>query len=283
MDTPEKIIWLASYPKSGNTWFRAFLTALMNEGELNINDMKTDGIFSSRHIFNHLTGLDSTCLYDEEIRMLQPRVFTRLAAIHTKEQLFIKIHDAYSHNTLGQPIVPAEGTRCVIYIIRNPLDIAPSLANHSSRSIDKTIEALNNEGNVLAPQKNNLNVQQQLQQFIRSWSGHVVSWVYACPLPVCVVRYEDMLLDPHTAFDKALRFAGLHFTAAALDRAIRESSFDNLKKQESVRPFRETLSPGKLFFRSGRMQNWKNELTEEQANSIIACHGNIMERFGYLV
>src|SRR5258706_1512744 len=97
----KKIIWLASYPKSGNTWFRAFLTALLGNGDLNINQMKTDGIFSSRGIFDDATDMDSTYLLDSEVKLLLPEVFTHVISQYEKDRLFVKIHDAYTLNDAG--------------------------------------------------------------------------------------------------------------------------------------------------------------------------------------
>ena len=86
----KKIVWLASYPKSGNTWFRAFLTALLNDGDLDINQMKTDGIFSSRFIFDNSTDLDSTYLYDEEVKNMLPEVFCDMAQCIKKRTCLLK-------------------------------------------------------------------------------------------------------------------------------------------------------------------------------------------------
>src|ERR1700744_765885 len=128
----KKIIWLASYPKSGNTWFRAFLTALLGDGDLNINMMKTDGIFSSRGIFDDATDMDSTYLYDDEVKQALPEVFTHVVSQYAKPRLFVKIHDAYTMSVDGTPIIPAEPTLCALYFIRNPLDVAGSFANHNA-------------------------------------------------------------------------------------------------------------------------------------------------------
>src|SRR5690554_5847280 len=157
-DIAKKIVWLASYPKSGNTWFRAFLSALLGDGELNINEMKTDGIFSSRGIFDSCTDLDSTYLRDEEIKVLLPDVFCNVAAEYEKERLFIKIHDAYTYNQFEQPIVPTQPSYGALYFIRNPLDIVASLANHNGSTIDQAITLMNNSKGCLARQRNNLNV-----------------------------------------------------------------------------------------------------------------------------
>ncbi len=278
---PKKIVWLASYPKSGNTWFRAFLTALMGDGELNINQMKTDGIFSSRDIFNSLTDLDSTYLYDEEIKVIQPEIFKEAARSYEKERLFIKIHDAYMLNKEAQPIVPTEPTQCALYFIRNPLDIVGSFANHNAATIGETIRLMNNPEGRLAKQLRNRNTNPQFRQVMLDWSGHVKSWTAKLPFPVMVIRYEDMLQDTSATFKKAVFFMGLKVPDSAILRAIDESSFVKLQEKEKKSGFNEKNKKSLTFFRSGNMGNWKNELTIEQIHSITSHHGAVMKTFNY--
>lgn len=279
--SPEKkIVWLASYPKSGNTWFRAFLTALLNEEELDINDMKTDGIFSSRELFDSCTDLDSIDFYYEEIKVLQPEVFKFLNLVSQKEHLFIKIHDAYSFNPAGDPIVPTEATRCAIYFIRNPLDIAGSLANHNGSTIDQAIQILNDPTYILGP-RYNYNVGSQLAQLTYGWSGHVKSWTEEPPFPVLVLRYEDMLANTFDTFRKAIKFMGLDVSDENVREAIRATLFEQLQQKERQSGFREKLSVDRVFFRKGKSGNWQNELNEQQIESIVCNHKFIMKKFGY--
>src|SRR5690606_41856301 len=109
-------------------------------------------------------------------KLLLPDVFCNIAAEYVKQKLFIKIHDAYTYNQFEQPIVPTQPSYCVLYFIRNPLDIAASLANHNGSTIDQAITLMNNPKGCLARQKNNLNVNNQLKQLMFDWSGHVESW-----------------------------------------------------------------------------------------------------------
>lgn len=280
--SPEKkIVWLASYPKSGNTWFRAFLTALLNDNELDINDMKTDGIFSSRELFDSCTDFDSMDLYYDEIKTLQPEVFNFLNLISQKEYLFIKIHDAYSLNPEGEPIVPTEATRCAIYFVRNPLDVAGSLANHNGSTIDQAIQILNDPTYVLGP-RYNYNVGSQLAQLTYGWSGHVKSWTEGPPFPVLVLRYEDMLANTYDAFNKAVEFIGIDAGKEKVKEAIKATRFEQLQQKERQGGFREKLSVDRVFFRAGKAGNWKNELNEQQIEGILNNQRYIMEKFGYL-
>jgi len=280
---PKKIIWLASYPKSGNTWFRAFLTALLGDGDLNINEMKTDGIFSSRAIFDNCTDMDSTDLYDSEIKNLLPDIFRHQAELYRKDKLFIKIHDAYTLNTNGLPIVPAEPTLCALYFIRNPLDVAGSFANHNGSSLDEAIVLMNNKKGSLAKQARNRNVNNQFKQLMLSWSGHVESWTYELPFPVLVIRYEDMLADTLNTFTNAVEFMKINVTPAQIEKAIDETRFEKLQQMESKDGFAEKNRKSDKFFRKGMAGNWVNELTPEQIKSIIDNHATVMEQYNYPV
>lgn len=278
----KKVIWLASYPKSGNTWFRAFLTALFGNGCLDINEMKRDAIFSSRDIFEHSTDLDSTWLYDEEVKLLQPEIFTEVSSHYKKDRLFIKIHDAYILNKAEKPIVPAEPTLCALYFIRNPLDIVASLANHNGSTIDEAIKLMNDTEGCFARQSRNRNTNNQFRQLMFDWSGHVKSWTDGLPFPVMVIRYEDMLLDTAKIFKKAIDFVGLNVIEDAVMQAINESSFEKLKEKENKDGFREKNKRSPSFFRSGSMGNWELELTDEQAKNITDLHGQVMKVYDYL-
>ena len=129
-----RILWLASYPKSGNTWMRAFLTAIHSGGDIHLNKLNTDGIFASRQIFDECSDIESEALYDDEAKTMVADVYRYYSQRRDKLNI-LKIHDAFSSDKYGIPIVPSDVTHCAIYIIRNPLDIAGSLANHNNSSI----------------------------------------------------------------------------------------------------------------------------------------------------
>lgn len=278
---PNKILWLASYPKSGNTWFRAFLTALLNEGEVEINDMDTDGILSARGVFDVISDIDSRYLYDEEVKTLLPEVYRAKAAAWSQLSI-VKVHDAFVYNNEGQPIMPEDVTHAAIYIIRNPLDVVASFANHNNSTIDEAITLMNNPKGKLAAQKGNLNINNQFTQLMYDWSGHVQSWMDKPAFPVHFVRYEDMLAAPLQTFGDVIEKVGWQYSKDAIRAAIDATQFSKLKKQESEKGFQEKNAASKQFFRQGRSGNWKNELTEIQANAIIEKHEAVMKQFNYL-
>ena len=281
-DVPKKIVWLASYPKSGNTWFRMFLSALLNDnGSFNINNPETHGIYSSRSIFEQLTDLDSGYLYRDEVLQLLPETFTQFASLdQSSEKLFLKVHDAYVLNEKGNPIIPTAPTGCAVYFIRNPLDIVASFSNHTGKSFDQMIRTMNNPMAFLASQKNNLNNDSQFSQLLLSWGEHVQSWKNVTAFPVLIIRYEDMLTDPLTAFSTITNFIGLQATQEEISKALSLSSFNQLKEQELANGFKE-VSSSRHFFRQGQAGKWVDELTKEQANEIIRMHGPVMQQYGY--
>lgn len=279
-----KIVWLASYPKSGNTWFRAFLTALMyNEEQLDINHLKTNGIFSSRAIFEEFTDIDSTLCYNSEIKNTLPEVYQNYNLITDKEHLFIKVHDAYGYNGLGMPLIPTTPTKCAIYFIRNPLDIVGSLAHHNGDTIENTIDFLINDQAKMAEQHNNLNLNNQFPQLLGSWSTHVKSWENSSiPFPVLFMRYEDMLNNTFEVFKNAIDFIGLNKSEEEIQIAINKTSFNILKEKENKGIFKEKNPKAANFFRNGIAGNGVNELSKEQQRLVIKHHYLLMFKYKFL-
>src|SRR5262249_24864406 len=142
MNAPVHIIWLASFPKSGNTWFRIFLANLVREEATpaDINNLdERGGIASSRYEFEATTLLDSSLLSHDDIDNLRPRVYETIAA-ETSEERWIKVHDAYSRLDDGEPLFGRHVARAAVYLVRDPRDVAISFAYHNSTTIDSAIK-----------------------------------------------------------------------------------------------------------------------------------------------
>lgn len=275
------IYWLASYPKSGNTWFRVLLANLFHQNErpADINNLSVSLMASSRKIFDEVTGVPSSELTFNEILDLRPEVYKHLSA-QAEEPIYQKIHDACVTTGRGEPLIPQEATKGVVYFIRNPLDVAVSFAYHSACSFDKMIQMMNDPeysfcGN---PQK----MHNQLTQKLLTWSGHVKSWTEQSTLPVYIVKYEDMVTQTFETFKKAIDTLGLKKTDEEIYRAIQYSNIKELQKQEKEKGFSEKSSRSASFFRKGKIGSWKDELNTKQANQIIHDHKEVMQQFGYL-
>lgn len=279
--TGKNIVWLASYPKSGNTWMRIFLSNLLSGSSeaVDINALSETAISSNRAILDSYLGIHTSELTMEETDRLRPDVFRKFS--EEKEGLgFIKTHEAWTINSMGKAIFPEDITKGVLYIIRNPLDIAISYAYHNAESLDKTIASLNADNIILCHREDSINI--QTAQILKSWSDHVHSWTVESKLPVHIIRYEDMLERPYYVFKDAINFLGLKYAESDLISAISNSSFDRLRTMELNNGFIERGIRAKRFFRKGKSNEWKSVLSHKQINDIVKHHKGIMKKFGYL-
>lgn len=270
-------LWLASYPKSGNTWLRAVTSAWLTGKPARLDALMADSI-AARADFDDAIGIPSSDLLSEEVAVLRPRVVEQLAA-ESAGPLVRKIHDGLYPGPDGEPVVPAAATRGAIYIVRDPRDVAVSLGHHFARPVEWAVDRLADGGYTLASSTRSPAV--QLAQHLGTWSQHVMSWVGDPPFPVHVVRYEDCVEDPVRAFSAALRFSGLgDVSDRDVARAVEGARFERLRDQEATHGFSERASAAP-FFRSGRPGGWRDEMSGEAAARIEAAHGGVMRRFGY--
>jgi hypothetical protein len=274
------IVWLASFPKSGNTWFRIFLAnlAAARDEPADINDLdERGGIASCRREFEAATLLDSGLLPHADIDRLRPRIYERIAA-EAKAPRWIKVHDAYTAES-GEPLLGRGAARAAIYLARDPRDVAVSLAHHNSTSIDAAIELMNQPDSALCRGRDGQ--PPQLRQQLLGWSGHAASWLGQTDVRVCLIRYEDMRADPRRAFAAALAFAERPASGEDIARAIRNADFAELQRQERERGFTERTSRSAPFFRAGQVGGWRGELSCDQVAALERAHAPMMKRLGY--
>ncbi len=272
------ILWLASYPKSGNTWMRAFLANhFANRARpVPVNRLPDYAIGDNFRIhYARVGGRPAEELTEEDLRALRPLVHRWFAAARG-ETAIVKTHSLLGWVD-GAPLITEEVTAGALYIVRNPLDVAVSFAHHYQTGYGEAVEALCRPDNYL-PASDRLFI-----QYIGSWSQHVRSWTETPGLPRLVVRYEDMLQRPVRTFKTVVRFLGLPEEPARLRKAIRFSSFEQLRAQEQREGFVEARPDRRVpFFRSGRRGVWRRTLTPGQVARIVEAHGPVMRRLGYL-
>lgn len=277
-----KIVWLASYPKAGNTWMRILLSNYRADSHkpIDINRIDSSIIASDRGWFDEWAGIKSSALDEATIRRLRPHVY-RCLAREAEDLLFVKVHDGCYPLDDGRMPFPPEITQGVVYIVRNPLDMVASQANHYGISLDQAEENMGDSAFQTARSEGRLHA--QLSQFQGSWSEHVEGWVDRSGLPVHVVRYEDLRRDTESVFGEVLAFCGLPVETERLRRAVAFSDFAELRRQERTGGFSERLEVSSdQFFRQGRSGGWRTELPEAMARRMIDRHGPMMRRFGYL-
>lgn len=275
------IVWIASYPKSGNTWVRAFIANLLGNDDrpVHINTLPADNA-NTRLLFDAMTGVDSANLLAGEIDELRPGFYQALAAAGGERPCYYKIHDAYRRLPDGRPIFPATVTRRTLYIVRNPLAVAPSFARFLCRDLDCVIAEMDDDGHAL--NREDRNITRMLPQLLFSWSGHVRSWLDAPGMNVHLMRYEDMLREPEHTFGQAARALGFEGSTAEILRAVEHASFARLQEMELADGFRERPPLAAAFFREGTANGWRDVLSGAQVVAIVASHGGMMRRLGYL-
>lgn len=274
--------WLASYPKSGNTWLRLALSSVRKSGaSVDFTDRDYFApITAGRRRFDTLLGLASSDLTPEEICNLRPRVY-ELHAKEALEPIFNKVHDGYHMTHAGEPLFPPALTLGSIYLLRDPRDIAVSLAAHIGRSIDDTITLMNDPAAALGRQIQR--VSDQLPQSLGTWSTHVTGWLAARGArPPLLLRYEAMLDNPDGELRRALAYIGWDVPDAVIDRAVAATRFDALQTAETRDGFHEKPPVADRFFRRGKAGGWRDSLTDAQCARIEADHGGVMRQLGYL-
>ena len=278
----KKIFWLASYPKSGNTWMRIFLSNYVMDGDkpVNINDLFSNRIASSRTLFDEYSGINAAEMDMEMVDRYRPEVYRFFASEQEEDPLFMKVHDSWHLNLDGEALFPADISRGVIYLIRNPLDVAVSFSDHEGKTVQKIIRNMNDPD--FAFHYSPFYLGNQLRQKMGSWSRHFLSWTKQKEIPCLVVRYEDMHLQPEETFSKVINFCGLEFNKTRMQKAIRFSSFDEVKSQENESGFSEKSYLQKSFFRNGKTGSWRSVISAEDQQSLIMNHKQIMFENGYL-
>ena len=277
----KNIVWLVSYPKSGNTWFRMFLANYKKNAvdPVSLEDIESTRIASNAVDFEEHIGLNPFELYSNEVDLYRPdlyRILSKEAEKNGEGRLYKKVHDAYGLNCEGEPLFPQEVSKCAVYFVRNPLDVCVSYANHGAKNIEKTMAFILSEESSLAGNKSG-----QLRQRLMSWKSHVRSWKDQSLIPIHFVRYEDMLQNSVETFGKIIRFMGLRYDEEQLERAVLHSDFKQLKQMEQVDGFRERLQQSKHFFWKGKAGNYREYLSEEQQNSLVEYNYDVMKLLGY--
>jgi hypothetical protein len=274
------IVWLASYPKSGNTWLRAFLANLVASRATpltpdELHDYTDEEARADR--FSEVAGRPNVELSPEDLAALRPEVHALIAARAQGSRL-IKTHNACGAFE-GHPLFNWEVTGGAIYVVRNPLDVVVSMTHHFGLTLDEAISRLDDE------RVATVNDQVYVSHFIGAWSTHVRGWAdmaERAPGKVLVLRYEDLLEKPAKSFAKAAKLIGLGQDKARIERAVKHASFQTLAVLERGAGFREAVSEKTRFFFKGRANQWREALSPAQVARVIRENREQMQRFRYV-
>ena len=294
----EEPYWhLASYPKSGNTWCRVFITELrrlagidgaeateaaqQQEQELRLNrGLATGSIVSSRHWLDDQLGVDSSDLSWAELDKVRGRAGYQ-QALYAESQRYHKVHDAFfSPDSAGCPVVPVTGCRGAVVVIRHPADVAVSLSHFFSWPLERCVDFLLDEQAGLCTSSRRGGT--QVRQFMGTWANHIDSWVDQQQIPVLLLRYEDLLNEAQAQFSRLACFLDLPEDSQLIAEAVANCNFQTLRaKEEREGGFHERPDGCERFFRSGRSGEGRETLTSEQFARLTETFAKSLKQFGY--
>jgi hypothetical protein len=277
----KNIVWIASYPKSGNTWFRIFMANYLKDPKepLNINEIDFASIASARTSLDDFMGYNSLVHSHEECDEARRAMYLD-EAVRAPALIYHKVHDASIRLRTGELLFPSEATKCVVYIVRNPLDVCVSYAHHTGKKeYAYTARLLCKDGYQICGsiKKGHL----QLRQCLGDWSAHVKSWTENSEYTLYLMKYEDMKARPYEIFKGAIDALGIGFDQARFEKALKFSSFDELQRQEKITGFRERVNINATFFRAGTAGAGRS-LPPESSEMLIQKHRIVMQQLGYL-
>ena len=289
--------YLASYPKSGNTWCRVFITELRRlagldsteataaaereEQELRLNrDLATGSIVSSRHWLDDQLGIESSDLSWAELDKVRGRAGNQ-QALYAESLRYHKVHDAFiSPDSAGCPVVPVNGCRGAVVVIRHPADVAVSLSHFFSWPLERCVDFLLDEQAGLCSSSKHGGP--QVRQFTGTWANHVHSWVDQQQIPVLLLRYEDLLNEAQAQFSRLACFLDLPAEPELIAEAVVKSNFKTLRaKEEREGGFHERPNGCERFFRTGRSGEGRLTLTSDQFARLTGAFAVSLKHFGY--
>ena len=275
------IIWLASYPKSGNTWVRMLIGQILSE------DRNKDSFFEDlKKIYNYPERVHFKKLvndFSNRDEIIKNWINSQNIINLKNENIILK-----THNILGSfgkySFTNYKVTEGVIYIVRDPRNIISSLKNHFFlKDINEAKEFIF-EKNQWLFEKN------RVDTFISSWNYHYKSWK-TFKKNYLLIKYEDLLQNPR---DQVLRiyqylkkFFKINSQKINIDQIIENSSFSNLQKIENEGKFNENkvnqvTGEKAKFFHLGPLNNWRTMLDDKTVSDVEKNFRNEMKELGYL-
>ena len=275
------IIWLASYPKSGNTWIRGFITSLIytNDGLSNLKNFKKITQYPLKsHFLNLIDNFN-------DINKIKKYYHTTQDTINLDNKVkFLKTHNAMI-NIQGDNFSNTKNTLGVIHIVRDPRNIITSLKNHFFlKSYEEAREFLFDDKRIIRGDFGQPDF--PIATLIASWNIHYYSWKQV-QKNYLLIRYEDLIKNPFEEFYKISNYLsnllGEKFSKNKIENSIQSNSFDRLKQQEKIEGFGEFVNnKNKSFFHLGPENNWKILLNKDLAKEIELKFKNEMKELNYI-
>lgn len=287
----QRIVWLASYPKSGNTWLRLFLDAyLLGHYDMNNIVCSISDDYAGRHAIGdgceEHPETDVTMLPVDLQHMTRPMALLRMVLAFNRNYqtyaceglpLFVKTHYA---NVVanGVAMLPQQVTKATIHIVRDPRDVVISFARHMGCEIDKAIFYMEDKYRCLMANTE----QRRVNDFLSSWRYHCNSFIASDVVNCKTFRYEDMCDRGVETFSAMLEHAEIEPDRERVKNALEDVELGKLREQELTVGFREASPRNREGFFGQGGSRWREVLTPRQVHRIEKLAGPFMKRFGYL-
>ena len=277
------IIWIASYPKSGNTYIRSFLSAyyFSHDGTFNFDLLKNIKQFPNTEFFdtniNDLDEASNNWVYAQKKIKDQNKV------------KFLKTHSCLGAYK-GKPFTTIDYSLGGIYIVRDPRNVISSVMNHFSLSVDEAYEFMTD---IHRGTKAKIEDDYSTYSYLSTWANHYKSWVNSKNFRKIVIKYEDLEIDKYETFRDIIVFTNTLLNNSdgvdkiKLERAIETTNFNVLKNKEKNEGFKEALysedkGEKKVFFNMGFNNRWKKILREDIRKKLEDVFKNEMKDIGYI-
>ena len=279
------IVWLASFPKSGNTWVRAMISSLIysDNGVFNFEIIKKIQQFPNKKHFEKFTDK-----YQNVQELKKFWVAAQEQINLDKKIKFLKTHhinckiDEY-------PFTNKNNTLATIYVVRDPRSLVESFSNYYKINKDAAIKSITSKE--LATGAGFIkNKQNNVFTIIGSWNDHYNSWTKA-NANLLILRYEDLLIDPLKELNKIIvflkKFIIFNYNDFKTQNIISSTSFENLEKMEKEIGFFEVADIGNnknkiKFFNKGKQNDWRKYLNENEIEYISSKFNYEMKELGYI-
>jgi hypothetical protein len=282
------IIWLASYPKSGNTWVRALISSYyFSRDSFGFSDLKNIPNFSVGDFVHNKALLKNNFDVTKQWINVQELINRQY-----KKTLFFKTHNACTSVNKNNFTNSNCSVGC-IYIARDPRNVITSYKNFEAKTYEEIFNHMNNkEGFLFGNKKFESTFGFKGYEFISSWSNNYRSWMKNTQnIPICLVKYEDLLKDTLGQLKKIITFiakvqniSNFKFNLEKGKKAVHDANFKNLSQMEIKKEFNErsTNQLGSKFFNLGEKNDWKKLLPRNIKEQIEKSFVSEMKELNYL-
>ena len=281
------IIWIASYPKSGNTWLRSLISSyyFSEDGVFNQNSLPLIQQFPQKKYFKNFN--------------YNPEIITDTAKFWIPAQKIInmdkKIKFFKTHNVLGSinnsKFTDKKNTVACIYVVRDPRNVITSLQNHYEMTKEESLNFMLNENKFIYDYS--IKNDYSNFQFISSWEKNYQSWLNQKNFSVMMIKYEDLIKDTLETFKKVIEFIELitksqrSYNEEKAKISIQSTTFEKMKQIERKEGFIESIlskneSQKIPFFHLGPKNNWKNIFDEIYQKKLNLTFKQNLKELNYL-